>query len=129
MRRDTRGNKTAQFIDSMPAIQKGLRSIYALRTKIEDVVKQAPDALQDPQMIRLVDTVRQNMLETMNLLNHLERDSTGLSVSQVAVINKLRNDLQKEQDAIENALAAGTQNANSTQQFQPLGEKRRSNIG
>jgi hypothetical protein len=95
MRRDTRASKAAQFIDSMPVIQKGLRSIYGLRVKIEEAARQSPDAMQDPQMLRLVDTVRQNMYETMNLLNHL--DSNGLSASQVAVINKLRNDLQKEQ--------------------------------
>lgn len=95
MRRDTRASKAQQFIDSMPVIQKGLRSIYALRVKIEDAVKQTPDAMQEPQMIRHVDTVRQNMYETMNLLNQL--DSNGLTTSQVAVINKLRNDLQKEQ--------------------------------
>jgi hypothetical protein len=95
MRRDTRASKAAQFIDSMPVIQKGLRSIYSLRIKIDEAVKQSPDAMQEPQMIRLVDTVRQNMLETMTLLDHL--DSNGLSTTQVAVINKLRNDLQKEQ--------------------------------
>lgn len=95
MRRDTRGNKSAQFIDSMPLIQKGLRSIYTLRVKIEDAVKQTPDALQEPQMIRLLDTVRQNMFETMNLLNHI--DTTTLSADKIAVINKLKNDLQKEQ--------------------------------
>jgi hypothetical protein len=95
MRRDSRVGKTAQFMDSMPKIQKGLRSIYTVRVRIEEVVKQAPEAMQEPQMIRLVDTVRQNMLDTLTMLNKLE--VTGLTASQVAVINKLRNDLQKEQ--------------------------------
>lgn len=123
MRRDTRGNKSSQFIDSMPLIQKGLRSIYTLRVKIEDAVKQTPDALQEPQMIRLLDTVRQNMLETMNLLNHI--DITTLSADKIAVVNKLKNDLQKEQDAIEAAINSSQKSS----QFQPLTEKRRSNIG
>eukprot|EP00602_Paraphysomonas_sp_CaronLab_P000835 CAMPEP_0185029148 /NCGR_PEP_ID=MMETSP1103-20130426/15277_1 /TAXON_ID=36769 /ORGANISM="Paraphysomonas bandaiensis, Strain Caron Lab Isolate" /LENGTH=416 /DNA_ID=CAMNT_0027563787 /DNA_START=185 /DNA_END=1435 /DNA_ORIENTATION=- len=104
MRRDSRVGKTAQFMEATPKIQKGLRSIHTVRIRIEEVVKKAPDAMQEPQMIRLVDTVRSNMLETLNTLNKL--DASGLNASQVAVIKKLRNDLQKEQAAIENAVSA-----------------------
>eukprot|EP00604_Paraphysomonas_vestita_P002809 CAMPEP_0174818838 /NCGR_PEP_ID=MMETSP1107-20130205/1739_1 /TAXON_ID=36770 /ORGANISM="Paraphysomonas vestita, Strain GFlagA" /LENGTH=301 /DNA_ID=CAMNT_0016031295 /DNA_START=507 /DNA_END=1412 /DNA_ORIENTATION=- len=59
----------------------------------------------------------------MNLLNHI--DTTTLSADKIAVINKLKNDLQKEQDAIESAINSSQKNS----QFQPLTEKRRSNIG
>lgn len=66
-----------------------------MRVRIEQVIKQAPEAIHEPQMTRLLDTVRINMLETLNMLNTL--DSSGLTAAQVAVIKKLRNDLQKEE--------------------------------
>ena len=66
-----------------------------MRVRIEQVVKQAPEAIHEPQMIRLVDTVRENMLETLHMLNTL--DSSGLTHAQVAVIKKLRHDLEKEE--------------------------------
>jgi hypothetical protein len=95
MRRDTRAAKVAEFTDMMPKIQRGLRSIHSVRLKIEEVVTQNPDSCNNPQMIQLVTSVRKNIVDIHQLLGEIDLDA--LDRQNATVVNKLRNDVGKEE--------------------------------
>lgn len=100
MRRDSRAGLAAQFQDAMPKIQNGLRSINAVRMRLEMVARAAPEELHKKQMLNLIETVRNNMHDTLTLLIRLDV-SAGANQKQATVIKKLRNDLAKEEAAID----------------------------
>lgn len=100
MRRDARAGLAAQFQDAMPKIQNGLRSINGVRLRLESVARSAPEELHNKQIVNLIDSVRKNMHETMTLLVRLD-STTGENQKQATVIKKLKNDLAKEEAAIE----------------------------
>ena len=100
MRRDSRIGLASQFQDAMPKIQNGLRSINAVRLRLETVARAAPEELHNKQIVNLIESVRTNMQETLALLNKLE-SAAGTNQKHVTVIKKLRNDLAKEEAAID----------------------------
>eukprot|EP01035_Chromulina_nebulosa_P017700 gene17700-23290_t len=113
MRRDA-GNllKIVDFTKAIPRIQQELGSIHMSRLRIEEIIIQAPNAGQSEQMITLVQSVKKNIADIVNVLNQIEEqqqrelNSTNSKTisSQVAIIKKLRNDVSKEDAAIDNAL-------------------------
>lgn len=95
MRRDTRASKIAEFTDMIPKIQRGLRSIHSVRLKIEEVAQKNPESCTNPQMLQLVTNVRKNIVDIHQLLGMV--DLEALDRQNATVVNKLRNDIQKEE--------------------------------
>jgi hypothetical protein len=121
MRRDSRAGLAAQFQDAMPKIQNGLRSINAVRMRLEMVARAAPEELHKKQIVNLVETVRNNMHETLSLLVRLDT-TAGANQKHATVIKKLKHDLAKEEAAIDAVVklalispsASGTNTSNAT---------------
>lgn len=112
MRRDARAGLAAQFQDAMPKIQNGLRSINAVRMRLEMVARAAPEELHKKQMLNLIETVRNNMHETLALLIRLDT-TAGANQKQATVIKKLKNDLAKEEAAIDAVVTLAMVNKSS----------------
>lgn len=100
MRRDSRVGLAAQFQEAMPKIQNGLRSINAVRMRLEMVARAAPEELHKKQIANLVESVRNNMHETLELLVRLDT-TAGANQKHSTVIKKLKHDLAKEEAAID----------------------------
>ena len=100
MRRDSRAGMVAQYQDAMPKIQNGLRSINAVRMRLEMVARAAPEELHKKQIVNLVESVRNNMHETLALLIRLD-SAAGANQKHSTVIKKLKHDLAKEEAAID----------------------------
>lgn len=98
MRRDSRVGVTNEFQEAKPRIQNGLRAINAVRLRLEMIAKTAPEELRKDQMKNLVHSVRKNMQDTLELLVPLE---SGAGQKSSAAIKKLKNDLAKEEAAID----------------------------
>ena len=94
-RRDTGGlGKIVDIQKALPRIQQGLSSIHLARLRIEEIVSQAPDSINSEQMKTLVDSVKKNICDIISALDQYESQQTG---SQTAIVNKLRNDVTKEE--------------------------------
>jgi hypothetical protein len=120
-------------------VQQGLSSIHAARLKIEEIMRQAPEAADTDQMRSLVTSVNRNIVEILTVIDSAEKQlqtnqvqeqkdernkassffssSNGNSgkngndqqppltlANTPAVLKKLKNDVLKEQLAIERAL-------------------------
>lgn len=118
-------------------VQMGLTSIHAARLKIEEIMKQAPEAAETDQMRTLVTSVNRNIVEILSAIENAEKqcqqnqeqiandernkansflsnpskatsngtDNGATSLANTpAVLKKLKNDVLKEQAAIERAL-------------------------
>lgn len=103
MRREAGIGKSADLTRIMPKIQFGLKSINTARMRIEDIMKKAPEAAESDQMKSLVCSVQKNILDITSALDQVERQQ-GPGNQHGAVIKKLRNDVIKEEAAIERAL-------------------------
>lgn len=91
---------------TLPRIQQGLSSIHKARLRIEEIMKEAPDAVSTDQMQVLVQSVKKNIADILTAIEQAETNQqkqAGAS-SHTAVIKKLKNDLMKEEVAIEKAL-------------------------
>jgi Asp-tRNA(Asn)/Glu-tRNA(Gln) amidotransferase C subunit len=108
MRRDV-GIRSIDSPAAVLKIQSGLASIHTTRVRIEAIIymKQAPSAAQSEQMTVLVGTVKRNIREVLCSLDQigtLQQKSSLPQTTSSAVVKKLRNDVIKEENAIDKAL-------------------------
>lgn len=99
--------KATDMTKLLSKVQMGLGSIHAARVKIEEIMRQAPEAAESDQMRSLVTSVNRNIADILGVLDQAEKQgeldpTSGMKSS--AVLKKLRNDVLKEQYAIEKAL-------------------------
>eukprot|EP00599_Poterioochromonas_sp_BG-1_P002145 CAMPEP_0173142964 /NCGR_PEP_ID=MMETSP1105-20130129/6397_1 /TAXON_ID=2985 /ORGANISM="Ochromonas sp., Strain BG-1" /LENGTH=494 /DNA_ID=CAMNT_0014056447 /DNA_START=285 /DNA_END=1769 /DNA_ORIENTATION=- len=119
-------------------VQMGLSSIHAARLKIEEIMKQMPEAAESDQMRSLVTSVNRNIAEILSAIENAEKQcqqnqeqmsmdernkantflsnpnnnkngagsdpTTNTIANTPVVLKKLKNDVLKEQAAIERAL-------------------------
>jgi hypothetical protein len=101
MRREVGIPKHADRAHVMQGIQNGLRGIAQVRKKIEDIMREAPEAGDSEQMMTLVSSVQKSILDITSALNQVEqRQQLGqapVDGAQTGIIKKLRNDLIKEE--------------------------------
>jgi hypothetical protein len=122
MRRETTV-KASDVTKVLPKIQLGLSSIHSARIKIEEIMKHAPEAADSDQMRSLVTSVNRNIADIITVLDQAEKNADSLTptataatagtgiggrgmtpTNSTAVLKKLRNDVLKEEAAIERAL-------------------------
>lgn len=113
MKRDIRGVKT-DLTKLMPKIQTGLKGLQSARIRIEEIVKYHPDSIESEQMQGLVTSVKSNISDINKYLDQVENSQTASSSSHAAVIKKLRNDVTREEIAIDRALYPNNNTNNST---------------
>lgn len=105
MRKDADANRSrsqsADMSKALPRIQQGLSSIHKARLRIEQIMKEAPDAAGSEQMQAAVTAVRKNIMDILTALDQVETHNLKNPgpASQSAVIKKLKNDLAKEEVA------------------------------
>jgi hypothetical protein len=119
MRREAGKNTNISIV--MPKIQNGLRSINAARVRIEEIMIQAPEAAQTVQMQSLVQSVKKNIVDINSALDQVDKQQ-GVSSSHAAIIKKLRNDVIKEEIAMDRALYPGSEESKKSH-FMPLSKK------
>jgi len=102
MRREVGISKVADVTRVMPKIQMGLKSVHAARIRIEEIMKQAPEAAETEQMQTLVQSVKKNIADITCALDQIQKQQ-GSTTTHTAVIKKLRNDVIKEEIAMERA--------------------------
>lgn len=125
MRRETTV-KASDISKVLPKIQLGLSSVHSARIKIEEIMKHAPEASDSDQMRSLVTSVNRNIADIISVIDQAEKNfnqdadtspnignrgppkQAGGSNNSPAVLKKLRNDVMKEQAAIERALEGKT---------------------
>jgi hypothetical protein len=83
------------FSEAAPKVQSGLRSIHLVRLKIEEIMLNELDAASAEDLSQLVSSVRANIDHICKLLDVAEQ--SGVSAKEAIVINKLRNDIAKEE--------------------------------
>jgi hypothetical protein len=97
--RKGRGGRTTSaavlFSEAAPKVQSGLRSIHLVRLKIEEIMLNELDAASANDLSQLVSNVRANIDHICRLLDVAEQ--SGVSAKEAIVINKLRNDIAKEE--------------------------------
>lgn len=107
--------KASDMTKALPKVQTGLASIHSARVKIEQIMRQAPEAASSDQMLSLVASVERNIADILSVLDQAEeqqsqssgsKSASGTGISP-AVVKKLRNDVLKEQAALEAALEGG----------------------
>ncbi len=122
MRRETTV-KASDISKVLPKIQLGLSSVHSARIKIEEIMKHAPEAADSDQMRSLVTSVNRNIADIISVLDQAEKtfnqdtdsslsmnsraapkQSNSVTNNSPAILKKLRNDVTKEQLAIERAL-------------------------
>lgn len=135
------GMRPADVQKILQKTQSGLGSIHAARVRIEDIMKQAPEAAQSPQMVSLVTSVKKNIHDVILRLDQVSAylqkelsDSTnnssnsggtsggrnqmgamnGPPANAAAIVKKLRNDVMKEEVAINKAIKAAEGKKSST---------------
>lgn len=119
MRRDARLGNSIKFNEMVKKIQGGLRGIQIVRRKVEEVVSVSPEAIHTPEMEQLIDSVRSNIESTSSILDNVE--SMGVSNNEIMILKKFRNDISKEQTAIDRALRlTAVSNASSSLGFTKL---------
>lgn len=94
--------KPSDMTKVLPKVQSGLGSIHAARVKIEQIMRQAPEAATSDQMLSLVASVERNIADILSVLDQAEQQQgqgSGVKSSNLspAVLKKLRNDVLKEQ--------------------------------
>lgn len=117
--------KALDFPKVLPGVQKGLAGVNAARLKIEEIMKTAPEAAHSEQMVNLVCSVKKNIADIVSSLDQLEKQqqapgppgSGPKPANNAAIIKKLRNDVAKEEAAIDKALNPGSK---TTKGFLPL---------
>ncbi len=92
----TQGQQPLLFSETTPKVQNGLRNIHLVRLKIEETIQNDSAAVDSADMARLVDSVRTNIINIGRLLDILESGGPPTS-SEATIINKLRNDISKEE--------------------------------
>lgn len=85
----------------LPKIQAGLKCIHESRVRIEEIMTQAPEAAATEQMQNLIQNVKDNIKDIYIAVDQADNQAT---LSHTAVIKKLRNDLIKEELAIDKVL-------------------------
>jgi hypothetical protein len=80
----------------IPRIQSGLKSIHAARIRIEEIVLTSPESSGTEQLLLLVQPVQKNIAEIVSAIDQIEQQY-GSNPKHIAVINKLRHDVTKEQ--------------------------------
>jgi hypothetical protein len=83
------------FAETTPKVQNGLRNIHLVRVKIEEIMMNDLDAADSSEMLALVASVKNNISHICRLLDVVEE--RGVTASELTVINKLRNDISKEE--------------------------------
>jgi hypothetical protein len=100
--------KSADIGKILSKVQSGLASIHAARVKIEEIMRQAPEAATSDQMRSLVASVERNIADILSVIDQAEQQQSGGTASSSsasgktvnntpAVLKKLRNDVIKEQ--------------------------------
>eukprot|EP01039_Chlorochromonas_danica_P006962 gene6962-7702_t len=102
MRRDAT-IKSADLSKALSKVQLGLSSVHTARVKIEQVSKQAPDAIESEQMVSLAMSVQKNIADLLSVLDQAEKQPGRTDISPAAV-KKLRNEILREEQAIIRAL-------------------------
>ena len=118
MRRDARLGNSIKFNEMVKKIQGGLRGIQIVRRKVEEVVSVSPEAIHTPEMEQLIGSVRSNIESTSSILDNVE--SMGVSNNEIMILKKFRNDISKEQTAIDRALCQTTVSSTSSLGFTKL---------
>eukprot|EP01038_Epipyxis_sp_PR26KG_P004724 gene4724-6629_t len=125
MRREVGIGKSADLAKVMPKIQIGLSSIHEARVRIEEIMSKAPESVNNDQFQTLIQSVQKNIADLMTVLDQAEKQAqtqqqTNPTVAGRqqnsnfnAVIKKLRNDVLKEENAIERALYPGSDRSKS----------------
>lgn len=114
MKRETMstGSRVIDLAKSIHKIQIGLKSIQASRVRIDEIIRTAPAALESLQMQEIIQTVKKNICDITAALENTEQlQGANTAQSHYAVIKKLRNDLAKEEIAIERALYQNSSNS------------------
>lgn len=129
MRREVNIGKGADLTKVMPKIQQGLSSIHTARLKIEDICKQSPESAGTDQMQVLVHSVKKNIADIMMVLDQVDEQSSSKQGgsgpnNSSAVVKKLRNDVLREEIAIEKALNPAS---DLSKNHAPLGKKSTTN--
>mmetsp|Transcript_57068 Transcript_57068/g.100193 ORF Transcript_57068/g.100193 Transcript_57068/m.100193 type:complete len:463 (-) Transcript_57068:126-1514(-) len=109
MRREI-GIRTADIPKALQKIQIGLGSIHSARVRIEDIMKQAPSAGESEQMVSLVRSVKKNINDVVSSLDQIsahQHKNGSPNTTANAAVKKLRNDVMKEDAAIDKAVNPG----------------------
>ena len=106
MRREAQSNirdrTTSKDMNKLlPKIQNGLKCIHESRIRIEEIMIQAPNAIESEQMKQLIQSVKDNIKDIYIAVDQADKQAT---LTHTAVIKKLRNDLIKEELAIDKVL-------------------------
>ena len=94
-RQRRRKDATQALTDMKPRVQKGLRNIHLVRVKIEEIVGNDLSTTDSDELMALVRSVRSNIKHIYKLLDMVVEK--GCSTSEMAIINKLKNDISKEE--------------------------------
>ncbi len=127
MKRDVHGVKT-DLTKLMPKIQAGLKGLQSARIRIEEIVKHHPDSIQSEQMQDLVTSVKSNISDINKYLDQVENSQTASSSSHAAVIKKLRNDVTREEIAIDRALYPNSTTTNVSSSVGRVGSNNRGSV-
>jgi hypothetical protein len=99
MRREI-GVRAGDVPKALSKIQAGLASIHGARVRIEEIMKQAPEAADSEQMQALVRSVKKNIADVVSSLDQISMYQQKAGAQQntnTAAVKKLRNDLMKEE--------------------------------
>lgn len=94
-RQRRRKDATQTLSETTPRVQQGLKSIHLVRVKIEEILRNDLNAADSEEMMILVSSVRTKIKHIYKLLDIVE--AKGVSPSEMTIINKLRNDIMKEE--------------------------------
>lgn len=113
------GFVTTDFASALPKIQHSLSSIHMARMRIEDIVKEEPEVVHTEQLKNAIQRVQGNINDIMTALDQYETQQTMIeegqmqnqgpatnAMQQLAVIKKLRSDLNKEEVCLYYSLLA-----------------------
>lgn len=115
MRREI-GVKATEITKVLPRIQAGLTSINGTRKKIEEIMRYSPTAADTDEMRQLVTTVYRNIQEILSVIDQAEkqvsnpittpnnRNPTNVQLPNPGILKKLKNEVLREQVAIERAI-------------------------
>jgi hypothetical protein len=95
MRRGVGISKSADTGSIMARIRNGLIGVNSVRKRIEDIMREAPDAVDSEKMMVLVSSVQKSIMDISTALDQVEKQPGA--ENQMGIIKKLRNDLLKEE--------------------------------
>lgn len=90
-----RKDATQTLTEMTPRVQNGLRNIHLVRVKIEEIMINSLSSADSSDLMTLVRSVRSNIQHIYKLLDMAAEK--GVSSTEMAIINKLRNDISKEE--------------------------------